>query len=112
MEKKKPTLKLRWSSYAKDNLMDIAEYIKQESPQNARKVIQKIRETAQKITQNPEAYPVMQEISSEDMIYRYALCYKYKIIFRAKVWYILVIDIFHSSRNPETLQNIKEQDTK
>lgn len=110
MAENKTVLKLRWSSFAKNSLMDIADYIKRESPQNAQKVVQKIRETARKITQQPDAYPIMHEISTEDMIYRYALCYKYKIIFRVKVWYILIIDIFHSSRNPENLQKSKESD--
>jgi plasmid stabilization system protein ParE len=95
---------------AKQSLTDIGKYIKKDSPKNAQKVVNQIREKAKQIPKNPEAYHLLHAINSEDKIYRYALCYKYMIVFRVKLYYILIVDIFHSSRNPESLENMKEVD--
>ncbi len=103
-------LKLKWSLLAKRSLTDIGKYIKKDSPQNAQKVVNKIREKAKQIPKNPEAYHLLHAINSEDKIYRYALCYKYMIVFRVKLYYILIVDIFHSSRSPESLDDIKNTD--
>lgn len=47
-------LKLKWSRLSKQRLIEIGKYIKKDSPANAIKVVEKIREVARKIPDYPE----------------------------------------------------------
>jgi plasmid stabilization system protein ParE len=100
------TLTLRWSTLAFRRLQDIGIYIAQYSPANARKVVDEIRNTARGLLQHPTAHPMEQFIQPNDGSYRYVLCYRYKIIYRIYETHILILDIFHSSRNPQDIQNL------
>lgn len=100
--------KLRWSSLAVQRLQDIGIYISQYSPENAQKVVREIRNTARGLLQHPTAFPLERHVVPNDGSYRYVLCYRYKIIYRIYGSHILILDIFHSSRNPEDIGKLGE----
>lgn len=102
--------KLRWSRLAQERLADIGLYISQESPQNARKVVQDIREAARDIPPHPEAHPIVKQLPSEGNIYRFVICHSFKIIYKIKPDYILILDIFHMSREPGNIEGLVEID--
>ena len=61
---------LRWSSLSVARLQEIADYISQYSPANAKAVIQEIRITARSLREHPEAHPVERHIVPNDGSYR------------------------------------------
>lgn len=50
--------KLIWTHQAENSLRQIYEYIKQDSPKSAKKVVKQILSTAKGLTRNPEMYQI------------------------------------------------------
>lgn len=103
-------LRLRWSTQARERLISIGRYIYQTSPQNARQVVQDIREAAQKIPANPEAFSIVRQLPDPQNRYRFVLIHRYKIIYKIKEKHILILDIYHSSRDPDGIAKLKEEE--
>ena len=103
--------KLRWSRLSQERLTGIGLYISQDSPQNARKVVQDIREAARAIPQYPEAHPIVKQLPSEGNVYHFAICHSYKIIYKIKPGYILILDVFHMSRDPDNIAGLADRDS-
>jgi len=103
--------KLRWSRLSKERLTDIGRYISQDSPQNARKVVKDIREAVRELVPHPESKPIVKQLPSEDNNYRFVICHSYKIIYKIKPEYILILDIFHMSRGPGYIEGLKDIDS-
>jgi toxin ParE1/3/4 len=51
-------LKARFSSQARNDLLDIAEYIAVDSPRRARSYVRELRTCAITIARSPEAFPI------------------------------------------------------
>ncbi len=105
------SLKLRWSRLAQERLVDIGRYISQDSPQNARKVVKDIREAARSIPLHPESNPIVKQLPSADNLYRFVLCHRYKILYKIQPGYILILDIFHTSREPGNIAGLGDIDS-
>ena len=103
--------KLRWSRLSQERLNDIGRYISLDSPQNAHKVVKDIRQAARDILPHPESKPLVRQLPSEDRIYRFVICHSYKIIYKIKPEYILILDIFHMSREPSNIERLRDIDS-
>ena len=94
-------LPIVWDKKAKQSLRDVYLYIKNRSSKTqAEKVRNRIIKLAEKIQPMPLKHP--KELLLEDLAieFRYILAWDYKIIYEVLDNKIVIIDIFHTSRNP------------
>ena len=104
------TYKVIFSDLAKDDLHDIVTYIgKRESHVRAKHVERGILSTSKSLQRFPEGYPKDEYASSETEIVRFALKWKYKILFVIEKGVVQVVGIFHTAQNPEKLTYIISQ---
>ena len=96
-------LKIKWSFYAKESLDLIVEYIKQESPVNAKSVKQELISLVSSLNNFPEKYPIDKIIPKEKGEFRFISKWSFKIVYEITEKEIIIIDIFHSAQNPEKL---------
>ena len=78
---------------------------------SAHKYIEKMFAKAQMIIVNPYAYPECRELETPNHQYRYTMVDSYKIIFKIQDFIIFILDVFHSSRNPDLLTELKNINT-
>ncbi len=97
-----------WSLFAQENLKDIYDYIKCDSPQNARKVRADIIKLSKSISHLPFKYEECAEIPTKNKIYRKATYAPYKIVYRIKGNKVEILSVFHSSQNPKKIPLFKK----
>jgi plasmid stabilization system protein ParE len=99
-------LKIIWDNEAKRSLRSIYDYLKhKESIRVARKVRDEIVNQTKSLNQFPEKFVQEPLLKNERGNFRYKVIWSYKIIYEITSSSILVIDIFHTSRNPTELRN-------
>lgn len=77
-----PEFSVNWNGVALRQLRNIYEYIFENSPQNARKVITEIVEATEKLSSNPDRFGLDKYKRNNDGSYRYFEIYRYRIVFR------------------------------
>jgi toxin ParE1/3/4 len=95
-------MKILWRKKASDDLEAIYNYIKEESPQNAIMVFNKIYDLANSLIVFPEKYPVEPTLNNPDV--RFAVIWSFKIIYLSKNDTIYILRIFNTKRNPKKLK--------
>ena len=99
--------KVIFSDIAKDDLHDIVTYISQkESQKRAKHVERGILSTSKSLQRFPEGYPKDEYASSETEIVRFALKWKYKILFVIEKDIVQIVGIFHTAQNPNIIKQI------
>jgi len=99
MVKKK--LKVVWNDEAKYALKNIYNYIKKrESAERAKKVRNEIAASAKDLNVFPEKFIEDPYLKDEPGNYRFKVIWSYKIIYEVTPESILVLDVFHTSRDP------------
>jgi plasmid stabilization system protein ParE len=98
---------LQWKEQAKVSLKNIYYFIKKDSPQSAKKVKKEILALAKTLIKFPEKYSKELYYVSNDGSIRYVPIYSYKIIYQITSTEIIILDIFHTSRNPEEISKYK-----
>lgn len=102
MVKKK--LKVVWNDEAKYALKNIYDYIKQrESTERAKKVRKEITASAKNLNVFPEKFAEDPYLKDEPGNYRFKIIWSYKIIYEVTAEAVLVLDIFHTSRDPSNI---------
>ena len=101
VKKKLPVI---WDDFAKQSLKEIYLYIKKDSPQSAIKVRNTISTLASSLSVFPERHQV--EFLIDNKSYRSVPLWSYKIIYRVTEKEVRIVDIFHTSRNPEDLKKL------
>jgi plasmid stabilization system protein ParE len=99
MEKKR----VIWSKKALSNLKALFNFVAKEKnePENAEKLINDILNFSEKIGENPQAYPIEEDVSDDKTTYRKAVFKKnYRFIFRVKQTLVIIANFFHNKRNP------------
>lgn len=94
---------VHWSRDAEENLRDIFNYIREDSPKNAAKVVTGIINLSKSLSYSPRHFQECEELPTKTKIYRKASYPPFKIIYRIKSHRIEVLSIFHSSQNPKKL---------
>lgn len=89
-----------------DSLLEIREYIAQDSPQNADKFIADLKAKMERIIEDPE-----KNLLTKRFLYRFAR-YKrsYKIIFKVLDTQLIFLDILHGKRHPDHFKRLKTTD--
>ena len=96
--------KIKWTSNAKEDLLNIVEYIKKDSLSAARKVYGQIKEKAQSSNFFPLKGRVVPELQKEGItIYRELIAQPWRIMYKIENDTVYIMAIFDSRQNVEEL---------
>ena len=96
--------KVKWTSNAKEDLLNIVDYIKKDSLSVARKVYGKIKEKAQSINFFPLRGRVVPELQKEGItIYRELIIEPWRIMYKIENDTVYIMAIYDSRQNVEEL---------
>ena len=84
----------------KAQLKEAYDYIRQNSPQNARKIIDRITFSISELRKNPEKYPPVKYRLDKDSSYRAYEIERFRIAYNISPLQIRIIRIRHTSREP------------
>ena len=88
-----------WSLEAKKSLSEIYNYIFEDSPQNAGKVLNKIIDLAESLQDERYDYAIDPIINKEK--FRHISIWTYEIIYERTTNKVLILDIFNGKQNPD-----------
>ena len=98
------TYKVQWTSNAKEDLLNIITYIKEDSPSIARDVYQQIRSKANSSNFLPLRGRVVPELQKEGItMYRELISSSWRIMYKVDNDTIYIMAIFDSRQNVEEL---------
>jgi len=98
------TYKLEWTTNAKDDLLNIVAYIKQDTPSIANDVYQKIRKKAQSNNFFPLKGRVIPELQKEGItLYREVIVKPWRIIYKVGNDTVYIMAVLDSRQNVEEL---------
>jgi len=98
------TYKVQWTSNAKEDLLNIVAYIKEDSPTIAREVYQKIKSKANSSNFFPLRGRVVPELQKEGItMYRELISSPWRIMYKVDSDTIYIMAIFDSRQNVEEL---------
>ncbi len=101
-------LPVKWSSVAKNRLVEVYEYIESKTSINiAEKVTLELADAAESTRKNPFLFSECKELSTKTKAYRNIIKWNYRIIYKITSDYILILDIFHCKRNPKELKKLR-----
>jgi len=104
----KKNLKVIWNDEAKYALKDIYIFIKErESIERARKVRNEIVASAKDLNIFPEKFIEDPYLKDEPGNYRFKVIWSYKIIYEVTPKAVMVLDVFHTSRDPSNISTFK-----
>jgi addiction module RelE/StbE family toxin len=89
-----------WTPKASAELKKAFEYIYQDSPTNAKKVISTIVDIADKIAQQPARFPIDKYKKTNDGSWRAFEKYRYRISYRITKDAIHIVRVRHTSQSP------------
>ncbi|MCS3797056.1 type II toxin-antitoxin system RelE/ParE family toxin [Niastella sp. OAS944] len=89
-----------FDSIAKEHLKEAYDYIKNDSPQNAVKVLARITASISKLAKDPEKYSPDKYRLKNDGSYRAYEIDRYRITYKISPPQIFIIRIRHTSREP------------
>ena len=96
--------KVIWASIAESDLSNIILYIAEESPTNARKIFNKIKEKASSLTQFPERSRIVPELQDQGIhLYREIIVSPWRIVYRISGKKVYVLTVFDSRQNAEDI---------
>ncbi|QOR60959.1 type II toxin-antitoxin system RelE/ParE family toxin [Sulfurovum sp. ST-21] len=98
------TYKIQWTSNAKEDLLNIVDYIKKDNKNAARKVYGQIREKAQSSNLFPLQGRIVPELQKEGItIYRELIVQPWRIMYKIENDTVYIMAIFDSRQNVEEL---------
>ena len=93
-----------WASAAEKDLINIIEYIAEDSPQNALKILFKIRQKASNLYALPERGRIIPELQNHGiLLYRELIIVPWRLIYRISGQEIYVLSVIDSRRNVEDI---------
>jgi len=96
--------KVRWTSNAKEDLLSIVAYIKEDSPTIAREIYQKIKKKANSNNFLPMRGRVVPELQKEGItMYRELISSPWRIMYKIDNDTVYIMAIFDSRQNVEEL---------
>ena len=89
-----------WTEDSEQHMRDAFEYISEDSPKNALKVIEDIIEAVNKTIKNPEVYAADKYRIDNDGSYRALEKHHYRVTYRIEDNTIRILRVRHTSREP------------
>lgn len=90
-----------WSEQAKTSLTKIYDYIYQDSPEEAEKVLNTLLMKAESLNDPRVEYPKDPIVDNQK--YRFILQWNFKIIYERTKKEVIIIEIFHTRQDPGKL---------
>lgn len=87
-----------WSEQAKNSLADIYDFIYEDNPSAAQKVLEVLLDKANSLNDERIEYPKDPYANSEK--FRFILQWSYKIIYERTEEKVIIIDVFHTKQDP------------
>lgn len=95
-------MKVIWRKKASDELEAIYHYIKEDSPQNALLVFNKIFNLTQTLSVFPEKFPIEPRLNNPQV--RFAVIWNYKIVYTFDANSVTVLRVFSTRQHPKKLK--------
>lgn len=93
-----------WANVAEKDLLNIIEYIAEDSPQNAINILAKIRKQASDLYTIPERGRIVPELYDQGiLLYRELIIEPWRLIYRIAEQEIYVLSVIDSRRNVEDI---------
>ena len=100
----KPKYKIVWANFAECDLKDIIKYISRDSPQNALKILKKIKQKASELCTFPERGRIVPELQDQGILqYREIVIPPWRLIYRIAERKVFVLSLIDSLRNVEDI---------
>jgi len=98
------TYKVQWTSNAKEDLLNIVSFIKEDSPNIAREIYQKIKSKANSSSFLPLRGRIVPELQKEGItMYRELISSPWRIMYKIDSDCVYIMAIFDSRQNVEEL---------
>ena len=94
-------MKVVWSERAKISLSEIYEYVYQDSPKAADRVLESILDKTNSLQNEQIEYPKNPILN--DQRFRFILLWSFKIIYQRTESKVIIIEIFHTRKDPGKL---------
>ena len=99
-----PKYKVIWANVAEADLKDIIEYISIDNPQNALKILKKIKQRASELYALPERGRIVPELQDQGILqYREIVIPPWRLIYRIAERKVFVLSLIDSRRNVEDI---------
>ena len=96
--------KIEWAEVAEKDLKGIVEYIAEDSPANALKILKKIKQKASSLYTLPERGRIVPELQDQGIsIYRELIIPPWRIIYRISEMKVYVLSVFDARQNVEDI---------
>jgi plasmid stabilization system protein ParE len=93
-----------WSNIAENDLINIVEYIADDSPPNALKIFKRIKQKASSLYTFPERGRIVPELRDQGILqYRELVISRWRILYRISEKSVLVLSVLDSCRNIEDI---------
>ena len=93
-----------WSNIAENDLKNIVDYIADDSPPNALKIIKRIKQKASSLYTFPERGRIVPELRDQGILqYRELVISPWRILYRISEKSVLVLSVLDSRRNIEDI---------
>lgn len=100
--------KVIWNKQARTSLLSIYTYIKKrESEEQAVRVRDEIRNLSRSLGFMPNKYAKDLLVENKSDKIRYKVIWSYRIIYEVKEETVAILDIIHTSRNPEDIKFVR-----
>ncbi len=99
-----PKYEIIWTYVAENDLINIIEYISVDSPQNASKILKKIKQKASNLYTLPERGRIVPELKGQGIFqYRELVIPPWRLIYRIAEREIIVLSVIDSRQNIEDI---------
>ncbi len=96
--------KIEWAEVAEEDLEGIVEYIAEDSPANALKILKKIKQKASSLYTLPERGRIVPELQDQGiLIYRELIISPWRIIYRISEIKVYVLSVLDARQNVEDI---------
>jgi len=98
------TYKIIWADVAENDLREIIEYIATESPDNALKILKKIKQKTSSLYTLPERGRIVPELQDQGiLLYRELIISPWRIIYRMSEMKVYVLSVLDARQNVEDI---------
>ncbi|MCD4773828.1 MAG: type II toxin-antitoxin system RelE/ParE family toxin [Bacteroidales bacterium] len=103
-------MKIIWSDFASQNLLDIYQYHKESVGKNiAQKIKTKIFKSTRQLVKHPNSGPIEKSLERLGEDHRYLVSGNYKVVYKIINEGTLITDIFDTRQDPLKLDNPKKK---
>jgi plasmid stabilization system protein ParE len=96
--------KIEWAGVAENDLKGIVEYIAEDSPANALKILKKIKKRASSLYTFPERGRLVPELKDQGiLLYRELIIPPWRIIYRISEMKVYVLSVLDARQNVEDI---------